>query len=267
VNDPRLQYIIRPRALWREVYVTVSREADGAPFRVCSLHRTPDGTVSNAFSIEWAIDSPRTEYEHGMSVIHDIKDHYFYGLGITPLSEFQTIVQTYFGRVLIAGSRQGRERGLDTIREAISDELFGPRGARVYDPSQRGLLETYLPNASTPVRDATWIHMRYICEEIMLPALEEIYKRDFVLLSLQAPIISQPELVEYFLPNLRWDNEGLRTLRLAANIGWTVTNRAYTHEGLLAVTQTIQREISGYVRAKGLEECGAIFDVTGYAIA
>jgi hypothetical protein len=194
-----------------------------------------------------------------------VKDHYLYGLDITPLTEFQTIVQTYYGRALLHSPNPVRD-SVEIMREAISDELFGPRGGRVYDPSQDGLLNTYIPKASSATRDHVWRHMCFICESIMLPILDDVYRTNSPLLQLQARTINQPALVDHFLPNITWADRERRLFSLTDNIGWSVRHRAYIDDGLHSITQRICLQIANHVEKNGLQEFGAIFDTSNYYV-
>jgi hypothetical protein len=265
-----LGYLIMPRASWVDVEVHVVR-IDQNSISVTSKHTYKDGTPLQKFSISWPDDIAfNTEYGWGLSVVHDVKDHYFYGLGITTLTEFQTIVQTYYGREG-SGGRQGRAEDGDFIRrikQAIKDELFGPRGPRVYGPLETGLFDLHVPQLSLSDRQLAHDWMTYICLEIMLPRLREVYDSNPLIRSLQASTRDQLELIDTLLPAVKWTNRDALLFQIRDNIGLRIYARAYVHEKLMSVTLDIRNAIREYADAYPLmRSFGPIFDTANYCVS
>jgi len=270
LDEEALAYLLQPRDRWIDIEVSICGDENPGTVRVVSRHSSQEGNLLQEFSIGWPESSePNTEYGYGLSIIHDIKDHYFYGLGITTLTEFQTIVQTYYGRE-IAGGTLGRAPNGDyssRIEQAITDELFGPRGARVYGPLETGLLDIYAIDASSPDCIAAQYHMSTICLDIMLPRLKEVYAKHPVIRRLQASTLDQPLLVDTLLPGVKWLNKEKRLLTIRDNLGLRIQARAYVDEVLLATTRGIREAVREYVERHDLLSiyC-AIFDTTHYCL-
>lgn len=265
-----LAFLQRERPRWVDIEVEVgSPQANGA-MSVRSTHTTWTGR-RRAFSITWP-DPHRldTEYGYGLSFLHDIKDHTLYGLNITDLTEFQTIVQTYYGRE-VAGGRSGRAPDHDfknRILQALVDELHGPRGPRVYGPLETGLFDLEAPIASEAARQAAFGHMAHVCLAIMMPVLAEVYARNETVRRLQASTRDQPLLVDTFLPGIKWHSKEDRLMRLIDNAGARLSARAYIDDDLAAVSARLADRIREHVaeNADLLAGFGSIFDTRDYLL-
>ena len=121
-----LTLLRQPSPLYVDIDVYILEENDQV--RVNSEHRYFDGS-SRHFGATWS-DAERvnTEYGHGLSVLHDIKDHYFWGLDISQMAEFQAICQIQLGRALLNGNRDWRERASEAIEAEIKTSFSGPGG-------------------------------------------------------------------------------------------------------------------------------------------
>lgn len=256
----------------------VVAEADGidgppatrAPVEVSSTHTDARGAHLGTFGIVWAHGTAlATEYNWGLSVFHDVKDHRLYGLGITPLTEVQTLVQTLYGRACAASG--GRPPDPATWRpalfRAINNELFGPRGPRVYDPRARGLLAEHCPNAGADERQRALASMWLIATKLMLPPLAALYAAHDAARALQVPLRRQSTVVRQVLAGVTWADEERMLLRLTDNIGLNRTVRARVDPELAAVTRSIRDEVHHYVDTQGLHRSyGPVFDCTDYAL-
>lgn len=263
-----LAFLTRYRARWIAIDASIL-PADGGGAVVASRHRLHTGHQLQQFSIRWPdLNRVDTEYGLGLSVIHDVKDHYFYGLGITHLTEFQTIVQTYFGRTVAEGEHNlvdgGDYRG--AIEDAIRAELLGPRGPRVYGPEERGLLEVFCPGISAADRTEAEQHMRAICFDLIMPRVEAAYKQSAPLRWLQASTLDQPALVDAYLKRVVWRDRERRLMSVGDNMNLRVNVRAFIDEGLAAMTSAIAREIEEYGRIYGLDRFGPVFSIKGYVV-
>ncbi len=266
-------YLRRPRERWVDIEVQVEADAAGR-VRTSSRHTSHQGEVLQSFSTVW--DDPaalKTEYAWGLSLVHDTKDHIFYGLGLTPLTEIQTIVQTYYGRDVARGttnvSPEGDSQG--RIREHVFHELFGLKGRPlIYDPSaeaQQGTLARYAPDADGPAREEAYEHLVTLCEEVMLPPLQSLYSSSEPVRLLQASARDQPALVEELLAGLNWADRPNLLLRLSDNIGFHTRIRAYVDEALSELTAGISRGLAAYAETHGLvRKFGQVFDTTGYLL-
>ncbi len=260
-----LDFLLRPRSAWIDIQVSVLPVSNG--FRVDSVHRDARGNVMREFQIDWpGVHKIGSEYACGISLIHDVKDHIFYGLGITDLTEFQTIVQTYYGRWL-AGGCVPPDGHLHRITGAIADELFGPRGSRVYDPSARGLLAQHLPGLSDVEKVGVFTHLVAMCCGLMLPRIADVYARNGLALALQRSTLDQPELVDHYLSDVRWLDRDRRLLDLADNVGLVLNARAYVDEDLLMVTRSIATDLEAYLSNYGILCASPFLDVGGYVTA
>jgi hypothetical protein len=264
-----VQFLTQPRSIWVDIFVQIN-QGEEQKIQVDSSHISMSGKLLCSFSSSCQ-DPERlnTEYGHGLSLIHDLKDHYFYGLGITNLSEFQTIVQTYYGRE-ISGGTSGRAKNMDfigRIDRAIRDELFGPRGPRVYSQTAIGLLDLYAPKASVIERKKVYMHMAHICFEIILPYLENIYFEFPLARNLQASTRDQNKLVDTFLSPLKWEDKENLLMRLIDNVGVKIHVRAYVDEKLAAMSLAIYKAIYDYVDANDLNsKYDKIFDTENYLL-
>lgn len=271
-TDAPLRRLRAARGRWVDLHVTVSKLPDGR-IRVQSTHTDQRGQVVQRFQVTWS-DPAResTEYGHGLSIVHDVKDHIFHGLGFTPLTEIQTIVQTYSGREL-AGGESGRVEGGDyvnAIREHVFHELFGAAGRPlVYDMSemsQTGLLELHAPSATAAEAERAFFAMCAICEGIMLPQLLEVYRSSETLRRLQASPRDQPALVEELLGEIAWSDPRRMLVRLDALLDYERRVRAYVDDELAAVSREIRDRVARHVEQEGLQRFGPIFDVRGYLL-
>ncbi|MEU8700014.1 hypothetical protein AB0C61_20560 [Streptomyces sp. NPDC048680] len=241
------------------------------PVGVRSTQVDHRGTVLNDFGITWAhATALATEYNWGLSLFHDVKDHRLYGLGITPLTEIQALVQTLYGRACAAagGRPPEPESWRPALFGAIHDELFGPRGPRVYDPRARGLLVEHCPGADEAERQQALAHMWLIATKLMLPPLVRLYAEHDTALALQRPLRQMNALVRQVLSGVVWADEEHLLLRLADNIGLARTVRARVDPDLALVTGAVLDQVREYVDARRLADSyGPIFDCTGYALA
>jgi len=266
--SPSLNFLLAPRARWVDLAIDVSEIAERTNYAaVTSRHTLFSGRLYRQFEICWTNNHvPSSEYGNGLSVVHDIKDHYLYGLGITNLTEFQTIVQTYFGRDVVSGSFKGLGYAAK-IRQAIRDELFGPRGSRVYDPNAKGLVEQYYPHLDQETRAQSVEHLEHICLKIMLPEIAAIYETKAEVLRLQASTLDQPEVVDHYLGGVTWCDSSRRLMMLKDNLGLSVRTRAYVDEDLAAMSRRIRDKIEYYVLDRGLERIAKkLVDTRGYLL-
>ncbi|MGE3286150.1 MAG: hypothetical protein AB7J32_08610 [Pseudonocardia sp.] len=267
-RERAVRFLRRPRERWVDLLVTSHRRAVGTEVR--STHRLDGRLLLQEFATCWARDDvPKTEFGHGMSVIHDAKDHYLYGLGITPLTEFQTIVQTYLGRELAGGSANRARDGdwAGRIQLAIYEEMFGPRGPRVYGAAQDGLLDQFAPDGSRAQRATAFEHMVHICLGIMLPRLRELYLSHDAARVLQASTLDQPELVEACLPGVVWADRDRLLMTLRDNADLRIETRAYVDDDLWHVTRSIGSAVREHVaQHPDLHRFGRIFSTDGYSL-
>jgi hypothetical protein len=237
---------------------------------VASTHTASWGETLAAFSITWTHGQAlTTEYNAGLSIFHDVKDHRLYGLGITPLTEIQTLVQTLYGRACAesGGAAPDPHTWRPALYAAIHDELFGPRGPRVYDPRARALLSQHVPEASQQERTDALRCMWLIATQLMLPPLARLYAEHDVARELQRPLRQQGTLVRRILSDVRWADHECLLLRLDDNVGLTQTVRAPVNADLREVSTTIADEVRTYIQAEQLDHTfGAIFDWAGYLI-
>lgn len=269
-REQAVTFLRTPTARWVDMVVTITHSDDGV--EVEARHTRNSGVEAAHFRTRWdSLDKANTEYGHGLSVIHDAKDHVFYGLGFTPLTEIQTIVQTYYGRPhsggRISDSAPGDE--LDVIREHIYYELYAPDGRPlVYSQDEQlGTLELYAPAVDDEQKEDAFVHLCTIAEEIMLPPLRAMYQANKPLCTLQASTREQPELVATFLSAINWCDRERLLMRLRDNLAVTIENRAYVNDDLARIARDISADITAYADAHGLvEQFGKIFDTTGYTL-
>jgi hypothetical protein len=268
--EDALSFLTKVRGRFVDITASITALAEGA-VEVRSRHVAPDGAQYRNFSIVWSNpEQAASEYSCGLSIVHDVKDHYFYGLGITNLTEFQTIVQTYYGREVAGGCANLADSGgwKQRIERAVHDEFYGPRGSRVYDPSARGLLDIYCPYADDAERAVLYEHMLRICLDIMLPEIRMTYAAMPAVRSLQASTLDRPALVDYYLGRVNWCDRSRRHLRLTENTGLTIVARAYIDDDLSAMSQRIYQAIRAYVRQNDLNSrAPRLFSTAGYLIA
>lgn len=261
-----VEFINRERPFAVSISAGIERRERG--YHVFSRHRRSNGLkecIDQCFGIDWTDPvAPLTEYHSGLSVVHDTKDHYLYGLGITPLTEFQTIVQTYLGREM-ARTNPSFESARIEVCDAIDDELYGPR-SRVYGPLSTGLLDLACPNLSSIERLYARSQMRFICLSIIWPILYELYSRNPVASELQLPLVEQPELVSSLVPNLKWECTSTYTLLLSKNSGYRVCRSAYIDEELRVGSIAIKDAIDDIISRRGLGEFGSVFSTADYVI-
>jgi hypothetical protein len=268
---PKIEFLRRPRSRWVDMHVSVSGLQDGK-LTVQAVHTDWRGQVVARFRTVW--DEPEklnTEYGHGLSIIHDAKDHIFYGIHFTPLTEIQTIVQSYYGRDLSGGRIQRAAKGeyITAIREQIFHELFAPEGRPlVYDrEGQRGLIDIFAPQTSQEEQEEAFFHLSTIAEQCMLPAFQEAYPRNTPLRELQASTRDQPELIAELLPGLRWADRPNLLLRLDENMGFETRLRAYIDDELAELSRGIRDRIRVYAQEHRLtERFGRIFETGDYLL-
>lgn len=241
------------------------------PIEVASMHVDQEGTPLDSFGITWSHGAAlATEYNWGLSVFHDVKDHRLYGLGITPLTEIQTLVQTLYGRACAAAGGRRPDPGSwrPMLYAAIKDELFGPRGPRVYDPRARGLLAEHVPAATGEQREQALRCMWLIATRLMLPPLARLYTEHDAARELQRPLREQGELIRQTLDGVVWADEERMLLRLSDNLGLKLTVRAPVDPQLHAVSRSIRHEVQAYVDAERLVKTfGLIFDCARYTLS
>ena len=251
----------------REIEITVKIKELELEIQVSSTHVRPLESNPPKVVVEFVTNWKRptglnSEYGHGISLVHDVKDHYLFGLGITPLTEMQTIVQTYLGRALVEG--RSTEGAVNQVRAAIRDEMLGPRGPRVYGPLETGLLDLYCQSMSQRDRELGILHMDSLCLQIMLPRIADVLAKHSDILLLQRATRAQPELIDRLLPGLKWVCVRDRLLRLEDNIGYQRTVKAAPDPRLESMTNRIRSEIDGYVEKHNLGRYGPIFSTVGY---
>ena len=243
----------------RPAFIDLDVRVDGAVVRSRYLDRAGDELQS--FTTAWADPSePRSEYMWGLSIVHDVKDHALYGIGFTPLTEIQTIVQTYSGR--------GGDY-VAAIRAHIAHEMFAFGGRPlVYDPAgQRGLFELFAPDASPVERRRAYAAMLHVAEQIMLPELLAIYDANPAALALQTSIRAQPALQAALLANVVWCDRTQLLMRLTDNPGFASRVRAYIDPELAAASARIAREVATYAAAHDLARFGRIFETRGHLLS
>lgn len=251
----------------REIEISVTIIDLGIEIQVRSTHVRPVESnpphVLVEFETSWKKPTDlNSEYGHGISLVHDVKDHYLFGLGITPLTEMQTIVQTFLGRALAEG--KSRHDAVNQVRAAVRDEMLGPRGPRVYGPLEIGLLDLHCQSMSPKDRELGVHHMDALCLQIMLPLIVDVLAEHSDLLLLQRSTRAQPELIDRLLPGLTWVSIKDRLLRLEDNIGYQRTVKAVPDLRLELMTVCIRSEIDKYVEEHNLGRYGPIFSTHGY---
>lgn len=251
----------------REIEISVGIKNLDAEIQVRSTHVRPVESsppyVVTEFVTNWKKPTGlNSEYGHGISLVHDVKDHYLFGLGITPLTEMQTIVQTYVGRALVEG--RPRDDAVNQIRTAIRDEMLGPRGPRVYGPLETGLLDLHCRSISLRHRELGVCHMDSLCLQIMLPRIVDVLSKNSDILLLQRSTRAQPELIDQLLPGLKWVCVRDRLLRLEDNIGYQRTVKAAPDPRLELMTERIRKDIDEYVAKNHLGKYSPIFSTKGY---
>lgn len=251
----------------REIEISVQIIDLGLEIQVRSTHARPEESNSSrmvvGFETNWKKPTGlNSEYGHGISLVHDVKDHYLFGLGITPLTEMQTIVQTYVGRALAEGT--ATPDAVNLVRVAIRDEMLGPRGPRVYGPLETGLLDLHCRAMSGRDRELGVHHMDALCLKVMLPRIVDVLAKHGDLLHLQRSTRAQPELIDRLLPSLKWACIKDRLLRLEDNIGYRRTVRVRPDPRLESMTSGIRTQIDEYVEEHNLDKYGPIFSTRGY---
>ena len=223
-----------------------------------------------SFSTSWdRPDEAKPEYAWGMSILHDLKDHILHGLGFSNLTEFQTIVQTYYGASMSTLS-EGKETFLDAIRTHIFHELYGLNGRPlVYsDCGQVGLLKMFNCELPSAEKEDIFAHVCIICECIILPRIMQAYtgRHEFFAL-LQTPAHLQHYIVMRLLPNLKWFDKERLYLRLVDNQNYHANVRAYICEELAEMTAEVSHEIEDYASCYSLsEKYPHIFSTHGYTL-
>ncbi|MGO7042174.1 hypothetical protein ACCS60_27885 [Rhizobium acaciae] len=206
--------------------------------RVESVHRYQNGKTRK-FGQTWDSDvGVNTEYGLGLSLIHDIKDHYFWGLDISQMAEFQAICQIQVGRAMLNDPANYRTICDSAIWSEISGELYGPRWPRVYNPKSRPLLSVGEDVSSGAIIEK----LKYFCFGIVIPQIADLYEKRPEILALQASIRSMPSLASHFLEGINWDSFDRQTLKLQDNLGYQRRATAYVAEEASGVTQRIYRE-------------------------
>lgn len=253
---------------WIEIAASITAAHSGYA-RVSSSHFAQNGVLRQTFESVRPEDMQSTEYGLGLSVIHDAKDHYLHGLDITPLTEFQTIVQTYYGREISGGRLNTAENGdfVRSISNALSDEFYGPRQPRVYDTSARGLVFEYGSGLSVAEKAKLLLHMHRICFEIILPEVSKLYASEPSLLSLQKSTLEQTELVNLLMPGVVWLNEEMRILKAIDNLDCRLNVRVHPHLAAQAASRNIAKIISEYTESEGITNAlGPVFSVKDYCV-
>ncbi len=238
---------------------------------VRSVYRDASGARVANFETQWQDPSrSRSEYGWGLSLVHDVKDHIQYGLNFTPLTEIQTIVQTYCGRVLSGGGTGSVADGdyVTAILRHVYAELFAPQGRPlVYSADgQTGLVDSEVPDADDATRQRIMVHMFDLVKRVMLPPVEALYRDNASARALQASIRDQDALVEELLDGIAWSDRKALTLRLEDNYGFHRSLRAYIRPELAAMTREIRSAVAETVEQYGLLEFGAIFRYEDYML-
>ncbi|MEM6991350.1 MAG: hypothetical protein AAF721_12650 [Myxococcota bacterium] len=259
-------YLREPQEHWIAVESSVGEDR-----WVRSNYRDAAGASVASFETRWEDPArARSEYGWGISLVHDVKDHIFYGLNFTPLTEIQTIVQTYCGRVL-SGGGTGKVEGGDyvtAILRHVYAELFAPQGRPlVYSADgQTGLVDAEVPGADDATRRRIMVQMFDLVKRVMLPPIEALYRRNAHARALQASIRDQAALVRALLGGIVWSDREALTLRLADNYGFQRSLRAYVRPELAQITCEIREAIATTVEQYGLLEFGAIFRYEDYLL-
>lgn len=253
---------------WIDIFASILPEKSGYA-EISSRHYGMNGVLRRSFRTVRSTEFRSTEYGLGLSVVHDVKDHYLHGLDITPLTEFQTIVQTYYGREISGGKINTAHNGdfMRSISNALSDEFYGPRQPRVYDENARGLFDEHGVELSSEEKYKLLMHMHKICFDIMLPEIKKLYKHEPGLLALQKSTLEQPELVDFLMPGTFWLDEEARILRSADNFGNQFNIRVHPHLGAKKASQSIAQNISKYVEFNRITDAlGPVFSTKDYCV-
>lgn len=231
---------------------------------VDTTHTLNGEKLLNKYLSKWAFDNPpNTEYGNGLSTFHDIKDHFLYGLDTTILTEFQTIVQTYYGRSFFVKDYDYEQ----VIHSAIKDEVLGPRGPRVYGSNQLGLIDLHYKDASKEGKERIFDCITFICFEIMFPFLQDLYSKNETLLALQDRTVKLPIILDHYLNGIRWKNKETRFFTLNDNIGYEHNIKAYINEYAVEYSIEIRNCIDDFIEKQGLnEEFPLIFTTQKYIL-
>lgn len=241
-----LTLLTAPSSRWVDVEVVVSSIPSGDLIEVRSSHVYQD-RPSRVLGCTWSNpDAINTEYGHGLSVVHDIKDHYLWGLDISQMAEFQVICQIQLGRAMLSGRSDWRAAARDSIQREVSAELFGPRQPRVYDPMSLPLLGV----ASHRADLERAVHI--FCFDFAAPRLEAAFRAIPALLQLQKSVREEQEITEHFLQGVTWTDMGAQLMRLRDNLGVRFAHRAYVNDTAAQVTCSIHQDWANYCRLNGI---------------
>jgi hypothetical protein len=237
-----LTLLTTPSSRWVDIEVVVSPPR-GDNVEVRSTHVYQD-RPARVLGCTWSdLDGLNTEYGHGLSVVHDTKDHYVWGLDISQMAEFQVICQIQLGRALLSGRSNWRALARESILKELRAELFGPRQPRVYDPQVVALLGT------SPAAAELERAVHAFCFEIAAPRLEAAFKAAPALLQLQRSVRDTPEVARHFLKQIHWTDEAAQLMRLRDNLDIRLVHRAYVNDTAAEISRSIYLNWMRYCRS------------------
>jgi|GEM_PF-6262592 hypothetical protein len=260
-----VQFLTRTRSTWVDIHVDIRRLCSEA-IAVCSEHRDQEGCLRKKFEAIWdpAIGA-NSEYGNGLAIIHDVKDHIFFGLGICPLTEIQTLIQIYCGRDLERGLNEPTDETMHYLLEAIHDEMYGPRGQRVYGPLETGTLDLFASGTTVQQRRAAYKHLVEIAFGIMWPLVKPLFLEMEELKTLSLSTRRNIPLVSKFLNGIKWSNEEQLLFLVRDNVGFEKNVRAFVFDDAYLVAQQIKAAIDDYkIRYPELYDFGRVFDTSEY---
>lgn len=261
------EFLTASRSKWIDIHVNIrclSRDS----ILVSSIHLDSDGSIRENFQTIWEQNAgPNTEYGNGLSIVHDLKDHTFFGLGVCPLTEIQTLVQTHFGRDMAHGLDDISSNTLHYLLEAIHDELYGPRGPRVYGQLETGTLDLFAKEMTNTQRSKAYSHMIEIVLGIIWPTLKPLFIKFEELQLLSLSTTSNPKIVHTFLDKINWIDKEKLLFRLKDNIGFSTEIRAYIFEEAYYASKHIMSEIEAYkIKYEELYSFGRVFCTKEYLL-
>lgn len=230
--------------------ITVGILSEHEHYIVYSEHALPGG-ASRSFSTKWTDgEVAKPEYAWGISLIHDLKDHYLWGMPISQMAEMQAICQIELGRALLVGGNDWLALATENITREIGLELHANERPRVYTPSVSGVLAS---QEEGPEQSALEAAIQAFCFEIALPEILDLYARLPELLNLQRSVRDNPLIGRALLPGIHWHETNMQTLRLSDNVGFKTTRRVSVNSDCLVATQRIRRAWYHWLDCNGVD--------------
>lgn len=218
--------------------ISVGVLSEDQHYLVYSEHTLPGGELRSFFT-KWADgELAKPEYAWGISLIHDAKDHYLWGMPISQMAEFQAICQIELGRALLIGGAEWLSFATENIIREIGLELYATERPRVYTPSVRGVLANLEEGGDHSALETA---IQAFCFKIAVPEILDLYTRLPDLLNLQRSVRENPLIGCALLPGIHWYDTEEQTLRLSDNVGFRTTRRASVNSDCLATSQRIRR--------------------------